>query len=298
MMILSARRCSTSVALTEAPDTSGVPADTVAPSPSISTSPSSIVAPGSPASFSTAMTSSLATLYCLPPVRITANMMETDIGWRASRRNSVKDRLRAFREARTIVMHPRLSTISGFRMDHTAASPDRQDAADDLFDTGRFGTVRVVARDCPLCDGGDAAPLTGYGHDIWRLVSCRGCGFVYLDRSPDYSALLDAMAWEKTGAAELERRAEIRPISFRLSRATRIRMALLPRKRMADLVARVARPGNVIDLGCGTGGQLAQLPPTFVPYGVEISAAAAKAADAAFRRRGGAAINQPSLTGL
>ena len=84
-MILSARRCSTSSALTEAPATSGVPVDTSAPSPTISTSPNSIVAPGSPASFSTAMTSSLATLYCLPPVRMTANMTETDIGWRARR---------------------------------------------------------------------------------------------------------------------------------------------------------------------------------------------------------------------
>ncbi len=73
-MILSARRCSTSVALTEAPANSGVPVDTLAPSPTISTSASSTVAPGSPASFSTAITSFGATLYCLPPVRITANM--------------------------------------------------------------------------------------------------------------------------------------------------------------------------------------------------------------------------------
>ena len=60
---------------TEAPSSNGVPVATSAPSPIISTSPSSIVAPGSPASFSTEMTSSLATLYCLPPVRITANMI-------------------------------------------------------------------------------------------------------------------------------------------------------------------------------------------------------------------------------
>src|SRR5437764_6083722 len=73
-MILSARRCSTRVALTEAPSKSGVPVETSAPSPTISTSPSSIVAPGSPSSFSTAITSSLATVYCLPPVRITANI--------------------------------------------------------------------------------------------------------------------------------------------------------------------------------------------------------------------------------
>ena len=53
----------------------GAPARASAPSPpTISTSPRVTVAPGSPASFSTSMTSSLATLYCLPPVRMTANM--------------------------------------------------------------------------------------------------------------------------------------------------------------------------------------------------------------------------------
>src|ERR1700687_4386769 len=73
-MILSARRCSTRVALTDAPASSGVPVDTVAPSPTISTSASSTVAPGSPASFSTAVMSFGATLYCLAPVRVTAHM--------------------------------------------------------------------------------------------------------------------------------------------------------------------------------------------------------------------------------
>src|SRR6516162_9719628 len=73
-MIFGARVCSTTVAATDAPASSGVPIVTSAPSPIISTSASSITAPGSPASFSTEITSSLATLYCLPPVRITANM--------------------------------------------------------------------------------------------------------------------------------------------------------------------------------------------------------------------------------
>lgn len=183
-------------------------------------------------------------------------------------------------------------------MDQTGSAAERLEPVGAFFDTGRFGTVRVVARNCPLCDRDDAAAIAGYGYDPWQLVRCRGCGFVYLDRSPDYSALFTAMAWEKTGAAEVERRAEVRPFSLRLSRATRLRMALLPRKRMADLLARTARPGNVVDLGCGTGGQLAALPEAYIPYGIEISAEAAAAADAAFRRRGGAVVNQPSLTGL
>lgn len=183
-------------------------------------------------------------------------------------------------------------------MDRTELSADRLEPERELVDTGRFGTLPVVRRDCPLCGVDDAVPIRGYGVDIWRLVRCGGCGFAYLDRAPDYAALHDVMAWEKTGAVELERRAEIRPISFRLSRATRLRMALLPRKQMSDLVARHATPGNVVDLGCGTGWHLARLPPVYIPFGIEISAEAAAEADRALRQRGGGALNQPALLGL
>ncbi|MBV8888661.1 MAG: class I SAM-dependent methyltransferase [Alphaproteobacteria bacterium] len=167
-----------------------------------------------------------------------------------------------------------------------------------LHDTGRFGTVPVVERHCPLCDAEDGAAIDGYGDGIWQLKQCRSCGFVYLDRAPDYAALFSAMAWEKTTTAELERRARLRPISHRVSRLTRARMRLLPRKRIADLVARHARPGNVIDLGCGVGTQLAGLGEGYVPYGVEISSEAAVAADRLFAGRGGRAVNQPALLGL
>jgi len=172
------------------------------------------------------------------------------------------------------------------------------DAAVQSYDTGRFGAVRVGARRCPLCTADDCAPVAGYGHDIWRVKQCRRCGFVYLDRAPDYAALFAAMAWEKTTVAEVERRAALRPVSHRLSKLTRARMRLLPRKRMADLVVRHAPPGNVIDLGCGVGTQLAALPPAYVPYGVEISSEAAAAADRFFGARGGHAVNRPALDGL
>src|SRR5215472_8932602 len=107
---------------------------------------------------------------------------------------------------------------------------------DGFYDTGRYGTVRVVARHCPLCDADDGAARPGYGEGIWRLVICRGCGFAYLDRAPDYAALFSAMAWEKTTVAEVDRRAALRPASHRLSKLTRARMRLLPRKKLPDLV--------------------------------------------------------------
>src|SRR5260370_23509412 len=110
-------------------------------------------------------------------------------------------------------MRPALST-SGYRMEEPGSTADCLVPAGELFDTGRFGTVRVVARSCPLCDATGPAPIAGYGADIWRLVRCGPCGFVYLDRAPDYTALFAAMAWERTGAAELERRAGDPPRSL------------------------------------------------------------------------------------
>lgn len=181
------------------------------------------------------------------------------------------------------------------RTEASAASPEPEG---ELVETGRFGMLPVVSRDCPLCDADSPLPVAGYGVGIWRLVQCGECGFAYLDRAPDYAALSDAMAWEKTGAVELERRLEIRPISFRLSRATRLRMALLPRKQMSDLVARHAMAGNVVDLGCGTGWHLTRLPPEYVPFGIEVSAEAAAEADRALGQRGGRALHRPALIGL
>jgi SAM-dependent methyltransferase len=175
---------------------------------------------------------------------------------------------------------------------------DAPPASEQLYDTGRYGVVRVVARACPLCGADEPAPRVGYGDAIWRLAECRDCGFAYLDRAPDYEALFSAMAWEKTTVAEVERRAVLRPASHRLSKLTRARMRLLPRKKMPDLVARHAAPGNVVDLGCGTGTQLSGLADAYVPFGIEISREAAAAADRLFAERGGGVVNAPSLDGL
>ena len=73
-MILSARDCFTTSANTAALSTKGEPMLADLPLPIISTSDNSTMVPGSPASFSTTMVSSLATRYCFPPVRMTANI--------------------------------------------------------------------------------------------------------------------------------------------------------------------------------------------------------------------------------
>jgi SAM-dependent methyltransferase len=166
-------------------------------------------------------------------------------------------------------------------------------------DTAHFGRIPVVSRPCPLCGKeNDAAAATRYSDATWAVKACRGCGFVYIDPAPDYAAQYAQIAWEVTTKVEEGRRAEIRPLSYAASKRTRFRMHLLPRRTMAGIVAARISAGNVVDLGCGEGAAMAGFPPGFVPFGIEISSAAARQADALFRARGGYAVNAPCVEGL
>ncbi|MFQ6018185.1 MAG: class I SAM-dependent methyltransferase [Kiloniellaceae bacterium] len=166
-------------------------------------------------------------------------------------------------------------------------------------ETGAFGKIALVQRACPLCqhDNSGGAP-SRYSHDLWEVKNCARCGFVYIEKAPDYEALFSNMAWERTTKVEDRRRASIRPFSYRFSKLTRARMRILPRKKMRLLVEAHAKPGNVIDLGCGDGTAMAKLADRFVPFGVEISTQLARSANDSFGSRGGRAINAPSLEGL
>jgi len=137
-----------------------------------------------------------------------------------------------------------------------------------------------------------------YSQGVWQVKTCPGCGFVYTDPAPDYSALSHVMAWERTTKVEEQRRAEARPISSPLSKATRFRLRLLPRRQAHDLIARYAAPGNVIDIGCGSGERSLDLSDDFVPYGIEISDALAAKAKIILASRGGTAIHAPASDGL
>lgn len=167
------------------------------------------------------------------------------------------------------------------------------------YDTGSFGNISVVDRDCPLCgrDNGDTAP-NRYSHEFWKIKDCGDCGFVYIDKAPVYETLTTNMSWERTTKVEEVRRAEIRPVSYKFSKFTRARMHFLPRLKMPDLVDTHAQPGRVVDLGCGDGRQLDGLAERFIPFGVEISETLAQSADAHFLQRGGQAVCAPSLEGL
>jgi SAM-dependent methyltransferase len=162
-----------------------------------------------------------------------------------------------------------------------------------------FGDITVVARTCPLCgDANAATPASRYSVDPWTVKICGGCGFTYITAAPDYAALFEQMSWEKTAQLETERREATRRVQQSLSKKTRWRMGLLPRKKIPELLGRFAEAGNVVDLGCGDGGQLEGIAPSFVPHGIEISREAAARADARFRSAGGYAVNASCLDGL
>jgi SAM-dependent methyltransferase len=167
------------------------------------------------------------------------------------------------------------------------------------IETEHFGAVQVRQRECPLCGRrNDDQPTSRYSHPPWAVRQCLDCGFVYIDRAPDYQLQFDKMAWERTTKLEEQRRAALRPISYKASKRTRFRKSLLPQRTVFGYIASRIDGGNVLDLGCGDGHPLAVFPASFTPFGIEISAAAAAAAQRAFSARGGYAINQPCVEGL
>ena len=165
--------------------------------------------------------------------------------------------------------------------------------------SSNLGTVQVLHRDCPLCGRDNSAePDNDYSYDVWTIKDCASCGFTYIDKGPDYAKLFEELSWETTTKVEEQRRADLRPVGYKASKFTRLRMHLLPRKQMNLMLDAWAKPGNVVDAGCGDGGQMTGLTPGFVPFGVEVSTDLAAAAHDRFSPLGGSCVNAPTLEGL
>ncbi len=161
----------------------------------------------------------------------------------------------------------------------------------------------ALHRACPLCQRDNhAGPVfTAYSPDDWDLKQCAGCGFVYLESIPDYSATAETLAWDHTFLAwhEARDKAAAQQMLSKVGRGIRRGTHLVrKRRRMDQMIAALAAPGPVLDVGCGKGSQLARLPPQYIPYGIEISAGQAKFAQDLVTQRGGTIMVQPGATGL
>jgi SAM-dependent methyltransferase len=157
----------------------------------------------------------------------------------------------------------------------------------------------ILDRACPLCGTPSAqASPTKYGNTEWPIVECGQCGLVFIGRTPAQAEFEEERAWEKSFVQETERRARDHGALFALDRLTRARFKLAYRRRPKAIVARLARPGPVLDLGCGDGNSLHPPPPGYVPFGIEVSKGLAATADAAFKSFGGKCIRAPAAEGL
>src|SRR5690349_11167944 len=150
-------------------------------------------------------------------------------------------------------------------------------------------------RDCPQCGApADKARPLPYGTAAFRVVECTVCDQVFLDRLPPQQEFADERAWEVSSVAHAAQRKRDYPILVALQKATRWRMHMTKREPK-NILARNARTGPIVEIGCAAGVNLLPPPDGFVPHGVEISKSLAAAADAAFRPFGGTCVQAPEI---
>jgi SAM-dependent methyltransferase len=175
-----------------------------------------------------------------------------------------------------------------------------------------------VQRLCPILGRPTEVEETEFSRGEWRLVRCRQTGLVFLPDPPPYLALEEDFAWERTHAAEVQRRLADEPVFARLSRVWKgARHRMLPsRNRIAELALGLVRrrrldedrladrPVAALDLGCAGGDRMVDLCDRFqakgitvVPIGLEISRALATQAAAIFEPRGGRVMQSSAVDG-
>jgi SAM-dependent methyltransferase len=152
---------------------------------------------------------------------------------------------------------------------------------------------RIDRRGCEVCGATSADRLVAYGSEEWPVVRCTNCGFVFLQRAPQYAELAEEQAWEVNHAAEAERRKKV--AVYRLDYATRFRLGLGKKQERSRLARVLGNARRVLDVGCGSSVRVPEGPSAF---GIEISAKLAREADPLFRARGGRVHCGPALEGM
>lgn len=166
-------------------------------------------------------------------------------------------------------------------------------------------------RQNPLTESETPVVTLRYSRDPWLIVQCQETGMVFLANPPEYSQLEDEFAWEKTYAAEKERRKRKEPVFSALSSAVKkVRRILRPKERIETLSVSLLRhhPGRpkLVDVGCGLGDKAAAVATHLkehfqieaVPVGIEISMGLAAEADANLKPFGGHCIQASALAGI
>ncbi|HEY0105509.1 MAG TPA: methyltransferase domain-containing protein [Rhizomicrobium sp.] len=156
-----------------------------------------------------------------------------------------------------------------------------------------------IHRNCPLCGAPppDTAPLS-YSDPEWPLKQCPDCSMVYLEWAPAYARLEDELGFTTQHDKYWEKRLKEQPVLATLDKLTMWRLGMLGDPTPASGLRAWAKPGPVLDVGCGDGDEFEKLPPGYTPYGIEIERSAAATARAIFEPRGGHVINADGVSGL
>ena len=171
----------------------------------------------------------------------------------------------------------------------------------------------MTERLCPILERATVNVATKYSRDSWKLVQCSETGFVFLPDPPDYSQLVDEMAWEKLMEEERARRRREEPfIAWTSSFTKKFRRLVFRRRNKLYSLARsvVCRNGGmkdairVLDIACGWGYLMEDFHLRFrsvgrkvVPVGIEISRRLAAISAERFAPLGGTVIFASALDG-
>ncbi len=166
---------------------------------------------------------------------------------------------------------------------------------------------------CPILERRTIVDLTRFSRDSWSLVQCRETGFVFLPNPPAYGELENEFAWEKTFAAERERRETQEPavsIASRFAKAAK-RVLFPNRKKIASLTVATLRgkvgtaPLHILDVGCGAGKLMVEIHDRFaasnrtvVLYGIEVSRHLASVSADRISAIGGKVICRNAVDGI
>lgn len=116
--------------------------------------------------------------------------------------------------------------------------------------------------------------------------------------APPVTEFAAELSWDKAVVEERSRRRTDQPLLQWLDDKTRWRLHLFERPETSRFLSELAKPGQILDLGCGNGKAGLALDDHFTPFGIEISPTLADAANKAFIKRGGRCVAADTLSGL
>jgi SAM-dependent methyltransferase len=157
-----------------------------------------------------------------------------------------------------------------------------------------------AVRSCPLCtfDNRSAAAHPA-SREPWRIKTCAGCGFIYLENAPTYEELEADSAWEKTLPEEKTRRRAAEPLLHAVNAPLKqFRIVVLHRDKMVALVNQFFPAGPILDVGCASGRKLVRLDERYILHGIELSRGLAEEARRLFAPRGGTVFHGTALDGF